>query len=358
MINHSRPIPTNLVWDNTVSYKRAWRLFWAILQDEAIALTRSHTADELGLLHLLFTAAEFQAINGTAPILLANPGQANANATRVALANLAIARSEYSIQQDGIATLHAWLLATIPKDLLAPMKVDNSMRTRSILYIVTALREELGTLTIQDSQELLQALRVPYVYPESVRAHLNTLKGLFAELAANQQPVPNNQAVTIIKEGFPIPMYMPCWIEFARTHPTLAQQTPAALYVAIVAFSENILPLTSGPIGTAASAYVATHTHAVSPPLGYIAVTDVQVMIDKALAAAKIGTPKAPKKATAGASGKMYCWSHGPEHTHEGRVYAHTSQDCKSPAPGHCKDATFKNMMGGATSPARYRYLG
>ena len=135
----------------------------------------------------------------------------------------------------------------------------------------------------------------------------DTLKNLFAELAANQQPVPNNQVVTIIKEGCPIPMYMPCWIKFARTHPTLAQQTPAALYVTIVAFLENILPLTSGPIGTAASASVATHPHAAIPPLGYIAVADLQVMIDKVLAAAKVGTSKAPKKATAGAPGKIYC---------------------------------------------------
>ena len=78
-----------------------------------------------------------------------------------------------------------WLLATIPRDLLKSMKVADSMRTRSILFCVTSLREELGVLTVQHIAEVMQALRTPHVHPSSVRGHLNTLMGLFAELAAN-----------------------------------------------------------------------------------------------------------------------------------------------------------------------------
>ena len=45
------------------------------------------------------------------------------------------------------------------------------------------------------------------------------------------------------------------------------------------------------------------------------------------------------------------------QNTHEERVYAHTSQDCKILALNHCKDATFQNTMDGETSRARYHYL-
>ena len=353
MINYSKPPPLRLFWDTTISYKRAWRKFWAIFQDEAIAYSRNHTGDRLGLHHLLFSAAEFQIIHGAAPQVLDDPGQAAGNATAGALANQAVLRANYNLQQDGATVLLDWLLGLIPRDLLEPMEVEHSMRTRSILYIVTTLRAELGVLTIPDIEELKQALRVPYVHPESVRVHINTLKRLFAELTINLQPVANHDAITIIKEGFPIAIYLECWKDFAKAFPALAQQTPAALYTAIIAFSENVLPLSAGPVGLGAKAAVAT------PPPGYIAMADVQVMIDKAFAAAKISNSQpSKKKSTAAAPGKMYCWSHGPEHTHEGKTYAHTSQDCKSPAPGHCKDATINNKMGGEAVPARYRYLG
>ena len=60
MINYSRPVPSRLVWDTSVSNKRAWRKFWAIFQDEAIAYSRNHTVDGHGLHHLLLTEIEFQ----------------------------------------------------------------------------------------------------------------------------------------------------------------------------------------------------------------------------------------------------------------------------------------------------------
>ena len=56
-------------------------------------------------------------------------------------------------------------------------------------------------------------------------------------------------------------MYMPCWIEFALTHSILAKQTPTALYVTIVAFLENILPLTSDPINQIISMPPKTRVH-------------------------------------------------------------------------------------------------
>ena len=37
-----------------------------------------------------------------------------------------------------------------------------------------------------------------------------------------------------------------------------------------------------------------------------------------------------------------YCWSHGL-----GRNLKHTSKTCTAPEPGHCKEATVENMLGG-----------
>ena len=36
----------------------------------------------------------------------------------------------------------------------------------------------------------------------------------------------------------------------------------------------------------------------------------------------------------------LYCWSHG--------ACAHESKDCNKPRPGHKKEATFSNKMGGS----------
>ena len=149
-------------------------------------------------------------------------------------------------------------------------------------------------------------------------------------------------------------IFKPCFERFYETQVGLAKQTPAALNLAIIHFVENVLPMSLGSAGIGASV---TST----PPAGYVALADVQDMIQQALAAHEARKPGASKAGAAQPnnrkSGPMYCWTHGPAHTHNGRDYGHTSQECKSPNQGHCHKATDGRRMGGTDVPAFYRYL-
>ena len=56
---------------------------------------------------------------------------------------------------------------------------SHSLQTRSILFIVTTLREDLEVFTIQDIQELKQAFRVSHMAPQSVM-HISTLSRYYS----------------------------------------------------------------------------------------------------------------------------------------------------------------------------------
>ncbi len=45
----------------------------------------------------------------------------------------------------------------------------------------------------------------------------------------------------------------------------------------------------------------------------------------------------------------FFCWTHGPNPTHP-------SSQCKNPAHGHCKEATFKNQINGRPTPFKQRH--
>lgn len=69
----------------------------------------------------------------------------------------------------------------------------------------------------------------------------------------------------------------------------------------------------------------------------------------QALAAKETDKPKPPPDSKAPVE-LCYCWSHGL-----GRNPSHTSQTCKNPKPGHQKNATIANMMGGSARIVRKR---
>ena len=51
----------------------------------------------------------------------------------------------------------------------------------------------------------------------------------------------------------------------------------------------------------------------------------------------------------------LYCWTHGPAHTYNNKVYGHASDECRNRAHDHRPDATFNNQMNGAKMPTRFR---
>ena len=386
------PIPTRLVnsWSNVLPPFLAHKKWSSIMEEEAINITKLTTDDGMGVVHLLLTPEEFLRKYKKAPIVLVKPPKVPAGASRAVIANSVTDNAAYNQQQQAGSSVLAWMLATIPQEYLDPMMEDDSIHSRSMEYIFTNLRKNIGPLTAQDLDGLKLALTVVHVHPASVLAHITRFLKYLGLLEAANQKVSNSDAVSIMKNGFDINTYLDCFVDFAKKYPDVALQTPAALGEAIIVYTKTVLPVRLGSTAIGASAtatsaitttaaalssrgYVANSTPlslgapsigasvTATPPDGFVARAEIQDLILQALAAHDARNPGPSNAGTAKPNnrklGPLYCWTHGPAHTHNGKEYGHSSQDCKSPNPGHCHKATDGRRMRGTEVPAFYRYL-
>ncbi len=72
--------------------------------------------------------------------------------------------------------LRGILLSAFPDRMLAPMKVQRSLRTRTTQYIMTQLYEHHGTLSKQDLEYLTTQLKKPCQHMLSLMLSLQTGK--------------------------------------------------------------------------------------------------------------------------------------------------------------------------------------
>ena len=278
MINFSRPVPSRLVWDNVLPPFLSHQKWSKALEEEAINITKFETVDEMGVLHLLYPPEDFLCKFGKAPIVLAKPPKVPAGASRADIANSVNDNAEFNVQQQAGSTILSWMLATIPQEYLDLMMENDSICTRSMEYIFTNLRKNIGPLTAQDLDELKLALTVVHVYPASVLAHVTRFMKYLGYLEAAKQKVSNFDAVSIMKRGFDHHTYLDCFVDFAKKFPEVELQTPAALGEAIILYTKTVLPVRLGSVISGASAIPVT-------PTGYIAISDVQDIIQQALVA-------------------------------------------------------------------------
>ena len=147
-----------------------------------------------------------------------------------------------TLQKTGSIALCGKLLSALPDRLVAPMKVQRSLRTRTTQYIMTQLYERHGTLSQQDLEYLLAQLKKPCPADVTPDAFLADWQASLGDLAQAGQAIPQLMATENLQSCFG-PEYVDCWRAFVRDFPQLVDRTVERLCAAIITFSQGELPI-------------------------------------------------------------------------------------------------------------------
>ena len=143
----------------------------------------------------------------------------------------------------------------------------------------------MGKITKLNIDSMNTALRVPYRHHEPVQAFLASKTEIFADFTKAGQAYSNAATMELA-------IFKPSFERCFETQVGLAKQTPAALNLAFIHFVENVLLMSLSSAGFGASV---TST----PLAGYVALADVQDMIQQAVAAHEARKPGASKAGAA-----------------------------------------------------------
>jgi hypothetical protein len=158
MCESSIPFP---IWDINLSRPLAFADIEPKIIDYAIAIGIGSALDEFGVAFALFTPEGFETYFGVAPRPRPAIGPCSGNAADIATwtaCNLLTSQ-----QKAMIVLLKNSLCLLTPPDLLTPMEDENgSLRSRSVEFIFSALKVQLGVLTTADLDVLHARLKKPY----------------------------------------------------------------------------------------------------------------------------------------------------------------------------------------------------
>lgn len=345
--------------DARFSKALAWKYWRPLLIDYAIAIFKSESLDQLGVVFILFSPEQFLIVFDAQPNPRVDPGEAP-NGQPFELANWSMLRGLYVRQQSAIEKVRDMLINGALPSLMEPLKVNRSLRTRSTIFLFTTLDNQLKTLKESDFTFIYSELNQSYLYPEDVPTFLAQKKERLRDLEEAGQPTPAIQAIKIIKATFPTQLFQVCWTDYVKEYGTIAEQTVDNFCDFIVMYVEQRLEhtvdkavLAQAEKRVAAQAMVTTATASVEPdllaalialvakdPASAGALLRKQVPPVTAAAAAAADSAKPKKKKQQQQRTKKYCWTHGSQHSH-------ASEDCFHPAAGHQKTATAGNILGG-----------
>jgi hypothetical protein len=243
-----------------------------------------------------------------------------------------------------LALKESLLEALDPVSKLAMNVGATGARTQTLATILAILDGLYGTQSASDLSQTEDSLKEPYRLGTSVEDFMCRQKVAHAELAANLQAMPERSKVRFL-----VAALVPCGVYSARIEmwkmafPTVVLQTFASLEAVIIEFDGNRdASATSGThlYATAAAALTA------APPTAQGVVLSAESVAQIATALAAIQrNDRAPVSLQAPLP-DLYCHTHG--------VCKHDGFKCKHPAPGHVKEATAANKMGGRTEAKVY----
>ena len=342
----------------------AYKHFLPKILDAAAEASKFNSVDGFGLLWAVMTAAAFLAAYGAEPQPHVDPENPAAGADGAALVQWKYDKSQFTIQGAALEALRALWLSSIFPHLLKPMEVGRSLRTRTLVHMVTTLSAQLAVFKQEDFDWLNRELRVPYKIGNDVPSFLAQKQEYLLDLAEAGQPVNNMDAVALLQSLFPPRAYQLCWQEYAKEHGHIAGRTPANLSAFIIEYADQRLQHAVGysalvaeelpHIGAppvAAAAIVAAPTAAEPELVAFLAL----MAKDAPAAAAYLRGKSVPAAAPAAAPAavpaaavkRFYCHTCGVPRN---KTLRHHSTDCKNKAPGHRNDATFEKQLGGKSA--------
>lgn len=271
---------------------------------------------------------------------------------------------EYKTQQRATATFRDALLKSVPEGFLMGHDDYNFDQgygavTISLDGIITHLRDNHAQATAADMEEALRTLRQPY---DGTRCEDFMGKHMVAHAVAQScghafSDYENiHFLATALEVGdTPDGAYRRATFEWRIRHPILRDQKfkgpdGYASHMRLVALAVTAMP--PAPTPTPGTAYGASTPQAIPPSRAAATKDDVlalQAQMDKLTAEFRTATAQRhqqPSRAPRPPRGPApryseYCWTHG--------VGGHRSADCRNPAPGHKREATLANHLGGSS---------
>ena len=146
-----------LIWDATISDELNFHVLKPKIIDRAVSIGRVFGLDEFGLAYEVMSDAEFFILAGHAAMIRQPAGLAHG--AGAFLTNWKKADDMEGLQKAGSNELRGLILDVYPDRLLAPMKVNKSLRTRPTQYIMMALQDRHGTLSKLDLDFLMAQLK-------------------------------------------------------------------------------------------------------------------------------------------------------------------------------------------------------
>ena len=184
--------------------------------------------------------ADFLIFAGHAAMIRAPAGLAHG--AGAALANWKKADDMENLQKVGRNLLRAELEELFPERVLAPMKVNRSLRTITSKHMTMNLQARLGTLSRQDLDYLMAQIKTPCSSPLAPDAFLANWQAALSDLAEAAQPLSQLMATDALQQCFG-PEYVECWRAFVREFPQVVDRTVERLCQAIIKFARGDLPI-------------------------------------------------------------------------------------------------------------------
>ena len=316
--------------------------------------------DGLGLAHLFYTAADFQALYGHAPILKPHPGGVFAG-TALEQRNRQVELDEYEAHNHAALYVTMEVYRTWPASIKRLREDENDTLHYCPLYVHYAALRLALPVSEADITKLKSAVSKPYSRSDIIDAFLKDQQNNIARLAANQHALNTSQAVELMMSAFTSTMqdrldFQPFLDKFVMDNPLPAARTPAAFALAMGIYATNVLPhfvaQNSVRVAKAAAEIQTAHPMTAADQLELLALRAekasgklIPVIKHKAkqpVVPAAIA-PRAPRQLTAGAP-PFYCWTHACDFS---LSYPHYSHECKARDTGHKRMATLANQMGG-----------
>ena len=320
------------------------------------------TPDDLGLIYLMSTPAEFQLQYGHAPNIPVAPGPFQG--TVLDQRNQQVALDIVKEHKAAIIYALSEVYRVWPQDIRRIREDHNdSLSHCNLATHYAALRLALGGMTEAGILRLKEAVRKPYHRESNIDVFVKDQLINLQRLTDNGHALNDTLAVSLMKEAYMTTErdrldFKTGIDKFMLDFPLAHQRTPAEFARQITSYVKNLLPHFSA-INPLALAKAATEE---PPPTHPLSGADQQELLalraEKAAIKLKqagqqktkpavVQTPVAPRAPRTLAPGApaFYCWSHGTDFTGTYPHYSH--ENCKAKRPGHQRAASLANQMGG-----------
>jgi hypothetical protein len=350
-------------WSDHLPGSIAWLEFKERCFSYARKLTGHTHANNQGLTPRLLSQAAYVAKFGVQPALHEDPGDYPEGADGAAIADHKELKEVFKFQRQMDPVLESNIEGSYPPHIRAMMEVNFSLDHLTLAEQFVRLDGHLPILAA-DIAWLQNQISTKWDRNESIEACTARQIQNLAYLNTAGQAPSSLQAIQWMWAAFTTTAqdrsdFISCMVRFREQRPLLAAQTPVNFGASVVTYVNNLLPAEREANVARRQANAVTEI-----PGGAAGDEPDQMMVFMALyardpaaatamfnrrSAAPAPAPAAaPVAAAAPAAAKKkqppYCHTCGVPRN---PAHHHPSDQCKTKAPGHRNDATFKNQLGG-----------